>query len=101
MPLTPLPPSVFRKILELDYWELLASGPYSWTFGSKGKILPPVPNNVDWIATDVLGCLLKEAEISDEKYQRLLGQAKSIMGIVALAISPEAQPSTKPTPDVP
>ena len=100
MPVTPLPPSVLRKISELDHCEMLASGPYTWTFGIKGKILRPVPNNLEFVPTEVVESILNDAEISEAKYERLLAQAKDKMGILHLgqpaSNPPESAPSSEP-----
>jgi hypothetical protein len=86
--LAPLPPSVLRKILELAHWDVVASSQYSWTFCSKGKILRPVPNNVEFVASETIQSILEDAEIPGKRYPQLLEQAKHEMNIVFLPHPP-------------
>jgi hypothetical protein len=76
--------------------ELLASGSYSWTFGLRGKILPPVPNNIPFIASEVIQHILNETEIKAFSYQQLVEQAKHALNIATLPV-PAETPSRPPT----
>jgi len=88
VPLTPIPPPVFRKILELDGFELVAEDRNAWILECNKQPLV-VPKNRDFLAAEIMEELLERAGIRERKYEELLAHAMHNMGIIQLPQLPQ------------
>jgi hypothetical protein len=72
----PVPPSIFRKILELEGFTLAKEDAYNWAFTKDGIVHPViVPHMIDLVPLEVMSAILDIAKIPPGLFASLREQA--------------------------
>ena len=78
--LAPVPPRVFKRLLELANYQCIAEDSHCWILLS-GNHPAVVPKNGDLIALEVMDSILNAAQVNNLRYFELLARARADCGL--------------------
>ena len=76
----PIKPSIFKRVLELDNFEVIHEDDFNWSlFKDDFGLLQPIiiPKKVDLMPVDIMSNVLHRAKMPPGTYLDLLAKAKS------------------------
>ena len=89
----PAPPALFKKILELDGFQVVGEDEWNWVLFKEGIPRPiPIPKTVEQVPNDIMNSALHHAKMTPGRYIELREVAELELGA---ALPPNPPPSTR------